>query len=130
MKVLMVISQFHPIIGGAERQAQLLAQTLIEKGIRVQVVTGSWRIRTPRKEIINGVQIFRNFSFWGMFGIKGLRPLAAVTYMVTLGIYLLLHRKEFDLIHVHQALHPAFVSTLVGKQVLQNPLSLRRPVLG
>ncbi len=30
MKILMVISQFYPIIGGAEKQAQLLAQTLIE----------------------------------------------------------------------------------------------------
>ena len=121
----MVISQFHPIIGGAEKQAQLLAQTLIERGIRVQVVTGSWKMRTPRKEIIDGVQIFRHFSFWGMFGIKGLRPLAALTYMVTLGIYLLLHRREFDLIHVHQALHPAFVSTLVGKQVLRKPVIVK-----
>jgi len=125
MKVLMVISQFHPIIGGAEKQAQLLAQTLTEKGIRVQVVTGSWKMRTPRKEIINGVQIFRHFSFWGMFGIKGLRPLAALTYMVTLGVYLVLHRREFDLIHVHQALHPAFVSTLVGKQILRKPVIVK-----
>lgn len=125
MKILMVISQFHPIIGGAEKQAQLLAETLIEKGIRVQVVTGSWKMRTSRKEIINGVQVFRNFSFWGMFGIKGLRPLAALTYMVTLGIYLLLHRREFDLIHVHQALHPAFVSILMGKQVLRKPVIVK-----
>jgi len=98
---------------------------LIKKGIYVQVVTGLWKIRTPRKEIINGVQIFRNFSFWGMFGIKGLRPLAALTYMATLGIYLLLHRREFDIIHVHQALHPAFVSTLVGKQILRKPIVVK-----
>jgi glycosyltransferase involved in cell wall biosynthesis len=125
MKILMVISQFHPIIGGAEKQAQLLAETLIERGIRVQVVTGLWRMRTPRTEIINGIQIFRNFSCWGMFGIKGLRPLAAFTYMVTLGIYLLFHRSEFDLIHVHQALHPAFVSVLMGKQVLRKPVIVK-----
>jgi glycosyltransferase involved in cell wall biosynthesis len=121
----MVISQFYPIIGGAEKQAQLLAETLIEKGIWVWVVTGSWKIRTARKEVINGVQIFRNFSCWGMFGIKGLRPLAALTYMATLGIYLLLHRREFDLIHVHQALHPAFVSILVGKQILHKPVIVK-----
>lgn len=118
MKILMVISQFNPIIGGAEKQAQLLAETLTPKGIQVQVVTGWWKIRTPRKEIINGVQIFRNFSFWGMFGVKGLRPLAALTYMVTLGIYLILHRREFDVIHVHQVLYPAFISVLTGKALL------------
>ncbi len=125
MRILMVISQFTPIIGGAEKQAQLLAQKLIEKGIQVQVVTGWWKFRTPRKEIIGGVQIFRNFSFWGMFGIRGLRPLAALTYMATLGIYLLAHRREYDLIHVHQALHPAFVSVLVAKQFLGKPVIVK-----
>ena len=49
MKVLMVISQFHPIIGGAERQAELLAGKLIEKGLEVRVVTGWWRFKTARK---------------------------------------------------------------------------------
>jgi glycosyltransferase involved in cell wall biosynthesis len=76
---------------------------------------------TPRKEVISGIQIFRNFSFWGMFGIKGLRPLAALTYMATLGIYLLAHRRNYDIIHIHQALHPAFVSILVGKVFLGKP---------
>jgi glycosyltransferase involved in cell wall biosynthesis len=130
MKVLMVISQFRPIIGGAEKQAELLAKKLVEKGIQVQVVTGSWKIGTPRKEIINGIQIFRNFSFWGMFGVKGLRPLAALTYMVTLGIYLLLHRREFDIIHVHQVLHPAFISVLTGKGILKKPVLAKNACSG
>ena len=125
MKILMVISQFHPIIGGAEKQAQLLAQTLIQKGIQVQVVTGWWKFRTPRKEIISDVQVFRNFSFWGMFRIRGLRPLSALTYMATLGIYLLVHKSDYEIIHVHQALHPAFVSVLVGRQVLQKPVIVK-----
>ena len=121
----MVISQFEPIIGGAEKQAQLLAKTLIRKGIQVQVVTGWWRFKTPRRQTIDGVQIIRHFSLWGMFRIKGLRPLAALTYMATLGIYLLWHRREFDIVHVHQALHPAFVSSFVGKQILQKPIIVK-----
>ena len=126
----MVISQFHPIIGGAEKQAQLLAQRLIEKGVQVQVVTGWWKLATPRKEIIDGVQIFRNFSFWGMFGIKGLRPLGALTYMITLGIYLLVHRREYDIIHVHQVLHPAFISVLFGKKFLKKPVLVKNSCSG
>jgi glycosyltransferase involved in cell wall biosynthesis len=130
MKVLMVISQFHPIIGGAERQAQLLAQTLIKKGIQVQVVTGWWKLRTPRREVINGVRIFRNFSFWGMFGIKGIRSLGALVYMITLGFYLLLHKKRYDVIHVHQVLYPAFISALVGKSVLSKPVIVKNSCTG
>jgi glycosyltransferase involved in cell wall biosynthesis len=125
MKVLMVISQFYPIIGGAERQAQLLAGKLIEKGLEVRVVTGWWRFRTATKEIIDGVQLVRNFSFWGMWGIKGLRPLGVLTYMVTLGVYLLYHKREYDLIHVHQALYPAFVSIVIGKQLLNKPVIVK-----
>lgn len=125
MKILMVISQFHPMIGGAEKQAQILSRKLIERGHEVHVVTGWWNLRTPSKEIIHGIIIFRNFTLWGMFGIKALRPLAALTYMVTLGIFLLAHRREYDIIHVHQALHPAFVSVLVGKQFLGKPVIVK-----
>ncbi len=91
MKVLMVISQFNPIVGGAERQAQLLAGKLIEKGLDVRVVTGWWRFGTPHREIINGVQIFRNFAFWGIWGIRELRLFSILTYMMTLGVYLFYH---------------------------------------
>jgi glycosyltransferase involved in cell wall biosynthesis len=125
MKILMVISQFHPMIGGAEKQAQLLAQTLIKKGIQVQVVTGWWKFRTSRKEIIGDLQVFRNFSFWGMSRIKELRPLAALTYMATLGTYLLVHKSDYHIIHVHQALYPAFVSVFVGKQILGKPVLVK-----
>jgi hypothetical protein len=90
MKVVMVISQFHPFIGGAERQAQLLAQSLVKKGIQVQVVTGWLRFRTPRKQFIDGTEVFRNFSCWGMFGIKWIRILGGLIYMVTLSVY---HQK-------------------------------------
>ena len=130
MKVLMVISQFYPIIGGAERQAQLLAKKLIERGIEVKVVTGWWNLKTPRKEIIDGIQVFRNFSFWGMFGIKGLRVLGALSYMVSLGIYLLVHRRKYDIIHVHQVLYPAFVSVLIGKGTLRKPVLLKNSCTG
>jgi glycosyltransferase involved in cell wall biosynthesis len=122
MKVLMVISQFHPIIGGAEKQAKLLAQTLAKKGIDVSVITGWWRFGTFHKETIDGIKIIRNYSCWGMFGIKGLRPLGVLAYSVSLGIYLLIHRNEYDIIHVHQVLYPAFVSTFIGKGLLKKPI--------
>jgi glycosyltransferase involved in cell wall biosynthesis len=65
-----------------------------------------------------------------MFGIKGIRPLAALTYMITLGIYIFIHRKTFDIIHVHQVLHPAFVSVFVGKDVLNKPVVVKNACTG
>jgi glycosyltransferase involved in cell wall biosynthesis len=128
MKVLMVISQFHPMIGGAEKQAQLLAKKLIEKGIEVNIVTGWWNFRTPQEEIIEGIKVYRNFALGGPFGIKGnqaLKKLGGLAYMVSLWIYLLVHGHEYDIIHVHQALHPAFISVLVGRQLLKKPVIVK-----
>jgi glycosyltransferase involved in cell wall biosynthesis len=128
MKVLMVISQFDPIIGGAEKQSQLLAKKLVEKEVYVDLVTGWWKFGTSRKEMIDGVRIFRNFCFWGMFGIKNhrvIRMLAGLIYMMSLVTYLFLHGREYDIIHVHQFLYPAFVSLLIGKKVLKKPVLVK-----
>ena len=130
MRVLMVISQFHPIIGGAEKQAQLLGRALIERGIDVDVVTGWWDRRTPRREKVEGLRVFRNFSSWGMFGIKGLRTLGAFTYMASLGLHLLVCGQKYDLIHVHQVLYPAFVSALIGKTFLRKPVLVKNACSG
>ncbi len=121
----MVISQFHPIIGGAEKQAQLLSRKLIERGVLVDIVTGWWKFGTARKERMDGIQVFRNFACWGMFGVKGIRTLGALIYMMSLGVFLVRHRKRYDLIHVHQALYPAFVSVLAGKGVLGKPVIVK-----
>ncbi len=128
MRILMVISQFHPYIGGAEKQAQLLARKLVAKGMDINVVTGWWNFKTPQKEIINGIKVFRNFSFWGMFGISNnrtIRLFGGLMYMISLGIYILIHRREYDIIHVHQALYPAFISVFVGKQILGKPVLVK-----
>jgi glycosyltransferase involved in cell wall biosynthesis len=122
MKVLMVISQYYPIIGGAEKQAQILAGKLIEKGVDVSIVTGWWNFGTPQKEIITGIRVFRNFSCWGMWGINGIRTLGRLTYMASLAMYLLTRKKEYDILHVHQVLYPAFVSALIGKGILKKPV--------
>jgi glycosyltransferase involved in cell wall biosynthesis len=125
MRILMVISQFHPIIGGAEKQAMLLAQALVRRSIKVDVITGWWKFGTPHKETIEGIKIVRNFSCWGMFRIKGIRTIGALIYMFTLGFYLFTHRRDYDIIHVHQVLYPAFVSVFIGKQILRKPVLVK-----
>jgi glycosyltransferase involved in cell wall biosynthesis len=130
MKTLMVISQFHPIIGGTENQAKILAQKLIEKGIDVDIITGWWKFGTPRKEMIDSVRVFRNFSCWRMFGIKGIRTLGVLIYMMSLGIYLIRHGNKYDMIHVHQVLYPAFVSVFLGKKFLKKSVLVKNTCSG
>jgi len=128
MRVLMVISQFYPLVGGAEKQAQLLAKKLIEKGVTLHLTTGGWKLGTPRKEIIDGIKVFRNFCVWGMFGMskhRTLRGLGGLIYVITLGAHLFINRREYDLIHVHQFLYPAFISVLIGKKLLKKPVLVK-----
>lgn len=124
----MVISQFYPMIGGVEKQAQLLAEKFIEKGLEVQIVTGWWKWKTTRKEIVNGVPVFRNFSFWGAEGKKVHRTIGLIgglVYTISLSVYIFIHRREFDILQVHQALYPAFISVLVGKRLLKKPVLVK-----
>jgi glycosyltransferase involved in cell wall biosynthesis len=124
----MVISQFYPIIGGAEKQAQLLARKLTERGVTVDIVTGWWKFGTSGKEVIDGIRVFRNFSGWGIFGLKGnraIRMVGGLIYMMSLAAYLFFHRREYDIIHVHQSLYPAFLSILIGKKVLKKPVLVK-----
>jgi glycosyltransferase involved in cell wall biosynthesis len=130
MKILMVISQFHPIIGGTENQAKILAQKLVEKGMDVDIITGWWKFGTPRKEVIERVKVFRNFSCWQMFGIKGIRTLGVLIYMMSLGIYLIRHGNKYDMIHVHQVLYPAFVSVFIGKKFLRKSVLVKNACSG
>lgn len=125
MRILMVISQFYPMIGGAEKQAQLLAKKLTEGGVIVEIVTGWWKSGTARKEKIDGIQVFRNFACWGMFGIKWIRRMGALIYMMSLSLFLIRHEKRYDLIHIHQVLYPAFVSALIAKGIFDKPILVK-----
>ena len=121
----MVISQFKPIVGGAERQAELLAHALVKKGINITIVTGWWKLGTPRKEIVDGMNIVRNCSYLRLFGAGQnliVRILGGISYVISLAIFLVKHSREYDILHVHQVLYPAFISAFVGKGLLKKPI--------
>jgi len=111
----MVVRQFYPWVGGAERQAEQLAAKLIEQGLDVRVVTGWWRWDTARREVVSGVPVFRNFTFWNMFGVRGLRKFAGYLYMLSLFWHLWRQRAHYDIIHVHLLSYPAWPAVLAGR---------------
>lgn len=115
----MVIAQFYPIVGGAERQAQKLAKKLIQRGFDVSVVTGRYP-GLKKSEIIDGIPVFRT----RIFGIKRGNRIKFGGYILLFSMfwYLIKNRKKYDIIHIHQGLHPAFIgvlaSRLLGKKSL------------
>jgi len=114
-RVVMVVRLFHPWIGGTERQAHKLALKLLEKQTDVEIVTGWWFRGTSQCEIINGVPVYRNFTFWEILGIKGLRKFGGYLYILSLLWYLWRRRDDYDLIHVHGLNYHTFAAVLAGR---------------
>ena len=59
----MVISQYHPVIGGAERQAHKLAKQLILTDINVHILTVNLGGRYKKYEIIEHKEM-QKLAFW------------------------------------------------------------------
>ena len=117
----MVIGQFSPITGGAERQCLTLCRALHRRGHEVRVLT-VWQSRDwPRREEIEGVTVERVwYPQLRLFAFKivGFGFLAWLTFTCKV----LKTIRGFDIVHVHQGLWPAFsatlAATLAGKPIL------------
>lgn len=132
MRIVIVLRYFYcpsQPIGGAERQALRLATRLSEKGQSAVVVTGLWDLGQPRRQVIQGIAVHRHFTAWGMFDIRGLRRLAVYFYLMSLLVYLIRHRHEYDVIHCHAATIEAAVAVLAG-QWLKKPTLVRSMASG
>ncbi len=112
MKVLFVIGQFYPIIGGAEIQAHRLAKALINKGINVEVLT-SRPSGTKKHEIIDNIKIHR------ISGI-GFGRLKIYTLCLNFILKILFCYKNFDIIHMHQGNQYSFAGVLASR-ILNKP---------
>jgi glycosyltransferase involved in cell wall biosynthesis len=143
-KILMVIAVFYPYTGGAEKQAEKLSGELMKKGLDITVITGRWSNLIRKREEFNGIKIIRNLtnlllpkkstlntdiSFFKPYDKKGLRTFlkkifvrcCVYLYQLSLFIFLILHGKKYDVIHVHQVLYPAFISTLAAS-IIKKPV--------
>lgn len=62
MRILLVPSTYHPVLGGVQTVTQNLAQKLLKSGHQVQVVTNRYPRSLPAREIIDGISV-RRFLF-------------------------------------------------------------------
>ena len=98
--ILMVIANFHPRVGGAERQALLLARSLQHCGTPVRVLT-LHDPALPLDASIDGVPVSRAIR-----ATPGTRWFSVSYFLSTLA-YLLRHHRSHTITHCHiaQGLH-------------------------
>ncbi len=106
MRVLMFCSQFRPIVGGAERQAELQARALQRAGCKVEILTPRLDRAWPATEEIEGLIIHR-FTFTDLTRTSGLRRGVGIVNLciegaqVARAVWACL--RGFDILHAHLA---------------------------
>lgn len=107
MNILFCTHGYYPdVAGGAERQARLQAEELVRRGHSVTVVCA--RSDGADSGMLAGVRTVR---------LRRLdrRPFARISYLARLCAWLLLHMREYDLVHVHLANLQADVAVLCAR---------------
>jgi len=112
INLLMIISLFHPFVGGAEKECQKLSKRLMEEGISVTVLTQHCD-GLPEYEVIDGISVYRKIKGWHLFEIS---------YMVSVLHFLFNNRKNFNVIQcfgLYLYIPPALIMKyLFGKKVI------------
>lgn len=102
MNILFTISSFRPLVGGGERQAERLAQVLATQGHNVIIATRHYDQALPKLESADGITVLR------LGGSESWR------YLLSLFWWILVNRRDIDLIHAHQSTTPLVVASLAA----------------
>lgn len=104
--ILMFCPQFRPLIGGAERQAEILAQALAGRGHRVEILTPQHHPDHPLTEEYAGV-VVRRFPLFDLHRqfprLRGLGPLNLLSLRHQVRRQVRARIDAFDVLHAHIA---------------------------
>jgi L-malate glycosyltransferase len=124
MKIVMPIAQLSLGHGGAEMQAHRLARELIARGHDVEIVT-TRPSGEPRLAVLEGVPVRRLFAFGNRrVWWRG----APYSYSALLLSHLLRHRP--DIVHAHQAFHPAWAAVVARRHFGGAPVVVKVATAG
>jgi glycosyltransferase involved in cell wall biosynthesis len=125
LRIYIAISTFHPLVGGAEKQALLQARSLRVRGHLATIITfhheKHWRVR----EVIEGVPVIRVAG--GLLGDREkfprvLQKLFYLLAILVMGWTLWQRRHRYDILHVYQlnllVLPAALVCRLTSKPLV------------
>jgi L-malate glycosyltransferase len=110
VRVLVVVAQFWPVVGGAENQGRRLAAEMQTQGAGVEVWTGRWDSSWAREERVDGVLVRRIGTPWPRWPLRVRRWIFAGALLRALWQ----RAREFDVVLVHQVLYPAFVAAVAA----------------
>ena len=91
--VRILIDSFHPIIGGGERHAQLLAKELRARGLPVDVVTQRSLRSSPRHELVEGIPVVR-------LGLANLGRIGKYAMLPAVLVHLIRSHRRGEVIYV------------------------------
>jgi glycosyltransferase involved in cell wall biosynthesis len=106
-RVVMLTPNFHPHIGGAEKQALELSKALKARGARVLVLTRG-RPGLPAEDIVAGIPVRRLGTFGGLLTDSSVFLLKALWHLLS-------RAGEYDAVHVHLAGSPAVAAALAAR---------------
>lgn len=110
----MIIQNFTPVVGGAEKQALSLSAALVQAGHSVDVLTMA-HPGAQACEKIGGVNVHRAFTF-------GTGRIRTAVFAIVSALRLMLMSSRYDAIHTHLAsshsIFPAIWGRLNGKRVV------------
>lgn len=117
MKIAMLIPSYHPIVGGAERQLELLSRELKAQCKEVFVVTR--RKPSGKKHIkIHNVDVYRTFCHFH-----------TISFLISSFLFLSKNRNRFKIIHIHTLNSPILVGVFL-KFLFKKKLVIKIPRSG
>ena len=116
IRVDMIILEYHPIVGGAQRQLAILAPLLQERGIDLRVLTRRYTdYDLPVKEVVGDVPVHR-------LSAPGPKPIAATMFMAS--ALRQIQRSPPDIIHAYSLLSP-LTTAVTAKRLWDIPVVVK-----
>jgi glycosyltransferase involved in cell wall biosynthesis len=104
IRVVMIITAYHPIVGGAERQLGALAPRMLKMGLDIHIITRRYK-GLASFEVVDGIPVHR---------ISSPGPMALASLLFTINALLLILKLRPDIIHAHELLSPTTTSVLAN----------------
>jgi glycosyltransferase involved in cell wall biosynthesis len=113
LNIVMPIFRFPPILGGAEVQAFRLATALRQRGANVTIVTARFS-GLAAWETMSGVPVHRVFC---PSDANDATRLGLYAFMLSLAWFLVSQASLYEIVHSHQAMFAAALSTAIGRRL-------------
>lgn len=120
--VALVISSFHPRVGGGETHARILGRELVRLGVPVTVFTRAHDSALPRSDAVDGVPVVR-------VGPSGHPRLGKYLMLLPVLAALLRQRHDYDIVYIC-GLRVLGIAGVLASILLRKPCILRAEACG